>query len=92
MKTIKLILSFALILFIGCSDDDDLSFVDSIVAPSNVSAEFLLTQDNTGLVTITPNSEGGVSYKVTLGDGTEEPVSLDQGEHIEHIYPEGTYT
>ena len=92
MKTIKYVLSLALIIFIACSDDDDLSFLNSIEAPANVSAQFLLSQDNSGLVTITPNSEGGVSYKVSLGDGTEEPVSLEQGEHIEHIYPEGNYS
>ena len=86
MKTIKYILSLALIFFISCADDDDLSFVDSITAPTNVSAQFLLTQDNSGLVTITPNSDGGVSYKITLGDGTAEAVNLDQGEHIQHVY------
>ena len=91
MKTIKYVLSLALVFFLGCSDDEDLSFINSVTAPSNVSAQFLLSQDNTGLVTIIPNSEGGVSYKITLGDGTTEPVSLDQGEHIEHIYAEGTY-
>ena len=92
MKTIKYVLSLALIFFIGCSDDDDLSFLDSVTAPSSVSAQFLITQDNTGLVTITPNSEGGVSYNITLGDDTEEAVSIGQGEHIENTYAEGTYT
>jgi hypothetical protein len=92
MKTIKYVLSLALIFFIGCSDDDDLSFVNSVEAPSNVSALFQVTQDNTGLVTITPNSDGGVSYDITLGDDTAEPVTVAQGEHIEHIYAEGTYT
>ncbi len=92
MKTIKYVLSLALIFFISCTDDDDLSFVNSVEAPSNVSAQFLLSQDNTGLVTIIPNSEGGVSYRIMLGDDTAEPVSIDQGEHFEHIYAEGTYT
>ncbi len=94
MKTIKYVLSLALVFFISCSDDDnDLSFVDNVVAPENVSAQFLLTQDNTGLVTITPNSDGGVSYNIKLGDDdTAEAVSIDQGEHIEHTYAEGTYS
>lgn len=93
MKTIKYVLSLALVFFISCSDDDnDLSFLNSVTAPSNVSALFQVTQDNTGLVTITPSSEGGVSYNITLGDDTAEAVSISQGENIEHTYAEGTYT
>jgi hypothetical protein len=93
MKTLKYILSFALIFFISCSDDlNDINFVDNIQAPANVSAQFLITQDNTGLVTITPNSEGGVSYIVTFGDGSSNTASLNQGESIQHTYPEGTYS
>jgi len=92
MKTLKYILSFTLIFFISCSDDlNDLNFVDNIQAPANVSAQFLITQDNTGLVTITPNSEGGVSYNVTLGDGSTETANLKQGESVQHTYVEGTY-
>ena len=93
MKTLKYLLSLALIFFISCTDDDnDLSFLNSVEAPSNVSALFQITQDNTGLVTITPSSEGGATYKITLGDNTAEPVSVDQGDNIEHTYAEGTYT
>jgi len=93
MKILKYILSLTLVFCIGCTDDDsDLSFIDKVVAPANVSAQFLITQDNTGLVTITPNSEGGVSYNITLGDDTPEAVSVNQGENIQHIYAEGTYS
>ena len=93
MKTIRLILSLALVIFISCSDDDnDLSFINKVEAPSEVSALFQPTQDNSGLVTITPNSSGGVSYKITFGDDTPEPATVAQGENIEHIYEEGTYS
>ncbi len=93
MKTIKNIFSFlAIAFFIGCAEDDnDLSFIDSVVAPSNVSALFQPTQDNSGLVTIIPNSNGAVSYNVTLGDGSD-PVSISTGENIEKVYAEGNYT
>ncbi len=92
MKTLKYILSFALIFFISCSDDlNDVNFVDNIQAPANVSAQFLIKQDNTGLVTISPNSEGGVSYDVTFGDGSSDVVSLNQGESVQRTYAEGTY-
>ena len=94
MKNLKYILSliigFALVT--GCADDDnDLSFVDNVVPPSEVAAHFLITQDNTGLVTITPNSVGGVSYVVYFGDDSD-PATVERGESVEHVYPEGSYT
>ncbi|MDC1265471.1 hypothetical protein N8009_01615 [Flavobacteriaceae bacterium] len=93
MKILKYILSLTLVLGMGCTkDDNDLSYLDKVAAPTNVSAQFLITQDNTGLVTITPNSDGGVSYNITLGDATTDPVTVDQGENIEKTYAEGTYT
>ena len=92
MKTLKYIMSFALVFFISCTDENDLSFIDSVVAPTNVTATFQITQDNTGLVTITPNSEGGTTYKISLGDSTVEPIVVAQGENIQHNYAEGEYT
>ncbi len=92
MKTLKYIMSLALIVFIGCSEEDkDLSFIDNVEAPSNVSALFQPTQDNSGLVIITPNSNGGVSYNITLGDGSDA-VSLQSGQNVENTYAEGNYT
>ena len=93
MKTLKYIFSFALVFFISCADDDnDLSFIDKVTAPSDVAALFQMTQDNSGLVTITPNSVGAVFYNVTLGDATTEPEHVDQGESLTHVYAEGSYT
>lgn len=92
MKALKYILSIALIVFIGCAEDDnDLSFIEGVSAPTEVAATFNIAPDNSGLVTITPNAVGAASYNIKLGDGTEEPVSVDQGEHTTHVYPEGTY-
>ena len=70
MKKIKNFLGLIIVLmvFINCTDDNDLSFVDNVEPPSEVSAHFLITQDNTGRVTITPNSVGGVSYIIDLGE------------------------
>lgn len=93
MKNIKNLLGLIIVLsvFINCTNDDnDLSFVDNVAPPSEVSAHFLITQDNTGRVTITPNSVGGVSYVIDLDDGSE-PVSVERGGSIEHVYPEGDY-
>ena len=93
MKILKYILSLSLVLCFSCTkDDNDLSFIDNVTAPENVSAQFLITQDNTGLVTITPNSEGGLIYNITLGDDSEEAVTVKQGESIQHSYIEGNYT
>ncbi|SFZ91845.1 hypothetical protein SAMN05428642_102385 [Flaviramulus basaltis] len=93
MKTIKYIFSLALVFFISCAEDDNnLSFVDEVAAPTNVSALFQITQDNTGTVTIIPNSEGAVSYNISLGDDTTEPVVIESGENIVHTYNEGAYT
>lgn len=94
MKNLKTIftLFFITALFINCAEDDnDLSFVDKVVAPSEVSATFKVTQDNTGVVTITPNAVGASHYNITLGDGTAEPVNVVQGEAVTHTYEEGSY-
>ena len=57
MKILKYTLGLSLIVLtlFGCtSDDDNTDFVNQIEAPTNVSASVRVTQDNTGLVTITP--------------------------------------
>lgn len=94
MKAIKYLLSAVLLFSViwSCDDDDfgSVDFVESAVAPTNISAVFNVTQDNTGLVTITPNGEGAVSYDVDFGDGSGiETVA--QGKSIEHVYAEGSY-
>jgi hypothetical protein len=98
MKKIKLIFSFVLLLAvaIGCtiSDgiDQDLSFVTDASAPTNVTAHYSITQDNTGVVTLTPNSDGAVSYEIYYGDTTTGSATVSQGEYTTHTYAEGTYT
>ncbi|MFH4963839.1 hypothetical protein V8G69_02450 [Gaetbulibacter sp. M235] len=94
MRTLKYILSYslALLMVFSCTDDNNLDYLDNVVAPSNISALFQVTQDNTGLVTIIPNSTGAVKYNITLGDDTAEPEVVNQGQSVEHIYSEGTYS
>lgn len=77
----------------GCKKDHftDTSFVSSSASVSKAGAMFTITQDNTGLVTITPNGEGAVSYEITLGDTTKNPVSIAPGASLKHVYAEGTY-
>lgn len=94
MRTLKYILSYslALLMVFSCTDDNNLDYLDNVVAPSNISALFQVTQDNTGLVTIIPNSNGAVKYNIILGDDTAEPEVVNQGQSVEHIYSEGTYS
>lgn len=92
MKHFKYIISlFVLALVAGCSDERDNNFVDQAGAPSNLSALFTITQDNTGKVTIRPNGDGVTLYEVDFGDGTAEKAQLSPGQNIEHQYAEGVY-
>ena len=92
MKTIKYLfgLSLFLIAFMGCEEDDNFDYLNTVVAPTNVSALLQITQDNSGMVMIIPDGEGAVSYNINFGDSSE-PATVKQGEGVEHMYSEGTY-
>lgn len=95
MKLFKYILSvtFLLAMLNGCKKDvyDDTAFVDASAAPAELAVLFQITQDNTGLVTITPNGAGAVRYDVYFGDATTTPVSVAAGKNVTHTYREGLY-
>jgi len=95
MKSIKILFSAILLglIFTGCNKKDftDTSFVESAGVPAKLTALFTITQDNTGLVTITPNGEGAVSYDVYFGDATTTPVKVHAGKSTTHVYKEGVY-
>lgn len=93
MKNIKILLLFVLTAFaISCSDDENsLNSVQNAGPAGNISALFTITQDNSGLVTITPNADGAVRFEVYDGDGATEPVELTPGQNMQHIYAEGVY-
>jgi len=95
MKNLKYIISilFVAIAF-GCSDDSngDISFADNAEAPKNITALFTIASDNSGNVTIAPHGEGVTAFEVMYGDTTAEPGTLQAGEKISHVYPEGTFT
>lgn len=94
MKKIRLILAFvcAASLF-SCSDDEtSVDVLENAGAPTEVSAFFLVPQDNSGDVTITPNATDAVSYDVYFGDArTYEPIRLNAGESATHTFLEGLY-
>ena len=93
-KFIKIFLSLFITLAIaGCDkDDDDLGVdLEGMDAPSNLAATFNITQDNTGLVTITPTGVGANLFSVDFGDGSPSSEEFRVGESVQHIYAEGNY-
>lgn len=86
----KLILSFVAIAFFSCEDDDGLTNVN-VALPQDIEVDFKLTQDNSGLVTLTPTAEGASRFNIDYGDDSELAVDVMQGDKIDHIYEEGSY-
>ncbi|MBU2996935.1 hypothetical protein KO500_10840 [Cellulophaga baltica] len=95
MKALKYFLSTLLVVsFIWSCEEDEFGstdFVNNIEAPVNVAASVSVTQDNTGLVTITPSSSGAVSYTIDFGDNSDSIEGIIAGNSAEHNYAEGTY-
>ncbi len=92
MKKLKLILSiFVLTFAFGCSEENNDVDLDSIAAPSNISALTTITQDNTGNVTFLPKGDGVTQFEIYFGDTTTAPVFLRAGETYTHKYKEGKY-
>ncbi len=95
MKAMKyfLSLSFLLVMAAGCKKEknDDISFLESAPASDKLTALFEITQDNTGLVTITPNGESVSFYEIFYGDATTTPAKVLPGKNTQHTYAEGVY-
>lgn len=93
MKNIKNLITCLLVLaYLGCTvDERGVSFINNVPAPSNVAVAFIVTQDNTGFVTMTPSGDGATSFKVFFGDGSGTSVDLSPGESAENTYEEGSY-
>ena len=93
MKKIKNIYKFFFLLLVVAACEEDLrdtSFADNMAPPSEITASYDITQDNSGAVTITPTAQGAVSFEIFFGDNSES-AELNQGENVTHIYEEGTY-
>lgn len=95
MRYMKYITLFFLVALIatGCKKEkyEDTSFVSAANGPDSLSVLFEITQDNSGLVTITPNGIGAVSYDVYYGHGPATPAKVAAGKNTRHVYPEGVY-
>lgn len=75
----------------SCEGDDVNDLTASIDAPSGLDLIFNITQDNTGLVTISPSGQSVSTFEVFYEDGTGESTVLALGQNAERNYPEGTF-
>jgi hypothetical protein len=95
MKLLKYFFSIAFLLAIAISCkkelNEDTAFLATDTAPDKLSALFDITQDNTGLVTITPNGESLAYYEIFYGDATTTPAKVLPGKNTQHVYAEGVY-
>lgn len=95
MKKLRILIAFVMAAsLLGCSEDENNSALDSLSnadGPSNLSALFTITQDNTGTVTILPKGDGVVTYEVKYSDDSTESDVIRAGETATHVYPEGQY-
>jgi hypothetical protein len=96
MNTIKYFLSIVFLFAVatGCKKEnyDDISFLNSATVSGKLTALFDITQDNTGLVTITPNGEGITTFSIYYGHGPAVAVKVAPGKSTQHVYPEGVFT
>ncbi|MDT0622238.1 carbohydrate binding domain-containing protein [Croceitalea vernalis] len=95
MKIFKhfLVLFITTGLLVSCGGDDDDNPMDNLEAPSNVTANIDIAQDDTGTVTVTPTADGATSFEVLFGDeDNETPTNLSPGQSATNVYGEGTFT
>jgi hypothetical protein len=95
MKNIKYLfiaLFTVSVTLISCESDDDANLAASIAAPTDLGLTFNITQDNSGLVTISPSGVNVSSFEVFYGDGTGESQIIALGQNAQRNYAEGIYT
>jgi len=88
---LKIVLASFLLLFTACKDEDFSDADYSIYPPDNVSAHFVISQDNTGTVTITPQADGALKFDVNPGNGTDVIKGVSPGGSTQQVYAEGSY-
>ena len=95
MKIFRILamLTISALLFTGCEDEEITNYAfQEISAPTDVTAAFEVSQDDTGTVMLTPSGEGAQSFEVYFGDESgETPTIAAPGETLTHVYDEGVY-
>ncbi|MDA8596445.1 hypothetical protein N9L20_08200 [Flavobacteriaceae bacterium] len=94
MKKFKhIFLALFLVTAFSCEEDEVFqNFAQDASAPENIGALMTVTQDNSGLVSITPYGDGASSFQIEFGDGSEISETMGVGSSAEHTYSEGDYT
>ncbi|MGB5482725.1 MAG: hypothetical protein WBM91_16710 [Eudoraea sp.] len=95
MKIIKQlsVLFLVINLFNACTKKETSYALQEISAPTAVSAEFNIAQDESGEVSVTPSAVGASAFEVYFGDvENETPTPLALGETAVHVYAEGEFT
>jgi hypothetical protein len=95
MKIIKQlsVLFLVINLFNACTKKETSYALQEISAPTAVSAEFNIAQDESGEVSVTPSAVGASAFEVYFGDvENEEPTLVALGETAVHVYAEGEFT
>ncbi|TVQ50468.1 MAG: hypothetical protein EA362_02330 [Saprospirales bacterium] len=86
----KLFFLFILGLLFSSCERDELTEVQAGL-PTNVDAELILKQDNSGDLTIIPKAEGANHFIIDFGDGSELSDPIAAGGKVTHRYTEGEY-
>lgn len=96
MKYLKHLTVLFLVLGVlnSCEDDEQQTYVfQQISAPTNLSAIFDISDDDTGTVSVTPTGEGASVFEIYFGDTeNEEAIEAAPGEMVTHTYAEGEFT
>jgi len=92
MKYFKyIILSVFALGILGCEEDDRITDLSTITAPSEISAQINIEQDNSGLVSITPTATSASIFEVFFGDTADNSIEIETGETVQNTYDEGVY-
>ncbi|MFT4565228.1 MAG: hypothetical protein ACI9FN_000178 [Saprospiraceae bacterium] len=87
-----LFLGALLLIIPSCSDDDDTSYAfQEISAPSDITANFEIAQDDSGMVTVTPSGTGASTFQIHWGDSGSTVEEVAPGGSADHTYAEGEY-
>lgn len=95
MKSIKYIKVFAILLcffsIFGC--EEELSEIEAIDAPTDLTLDATVSQDGSGIVSLSANANGAMVYHYFLGLSENEKASVSSTGKLDYTYrSSGAYT
>ena len=87
-RKISIFFLFLLVVSFSCKKTEQLITAD---LPADISANFEISSNNSGMVTITPLSSGGTYYEISTGDTSTQVYKVLQGKTLTHKYSEGRF-